>query len=153
MDLSNFKAQINERTGARELTGPAKFLGWSVDQNTNEIREDFNSNGTKYRIARIETVNSHGEVFETTALVYEGNFSHPDANFVEGRDYLTTISEGVDEDDRRMYFRMSHLEIGVRITKDEFGFDSLFEQANESNESETEEVAETETAMDLNDSF
>jgi len=151
---SNVRTQVNAQTGAREIQLPAKFKGFVTDQ-AGDIMERENSNGTTYRLARVEVVNqTTGEVTNPIALVYEGNYSHSEANFQEGESYLCTVSEGVEDDDDSVYFRLSHLQSTQRVTKDQFGFDALF-GSSETTEGETvsEAVEETEGAVNLDEAF
>lgn len=150
---SNVRTQVNSVTGAREIQMPATFKGWVTDP-VGDIMQRENSNGTVYQMARVEVVNQNtGEITRPVALVYEGNFNHPEANFEEGEQYLCTISEGTDADDDSVYFRLSHLKSAQRVTKAQFGFDSLFGEGETSEGQAVSEAVEETQGVNLDEAF
>lgn len=158
------RTRINQVTGARELETVATFKGWATNAE-GEIIEQENVNGNRYRLANVSVVLPNGkggtQRSNETALVYEGNYEHDDADFQEGEDYLTTVSESTDDSDDRFYTRMSHLTRGVRLTKANFGeaFDSVFEESGEESasvqevESEVTETVDQETGEVIEETF
>ena len=75
-----------------------------------------NSNGKNYRICTVEFENSKGDIQQSSASIYEGNYSK---GVTVGKTYLTQVSIV----DSKAYLQMSHLENAARATADAFGFE------------------------------
>lgn len=107
-------------TGFRGNTN-AKLIGQLSDQ----VFE--NKNGTKYRLATVEI---NGK--RITAMVYEGNFSHPDADFQDGGTYSATVDAVIGEDGKPsgdLLVSLSHLAQAGRATIKDLGV--VFETEDE----------------------
>lgn len=118
----------NEVTGKREATGNAKLISMS-----DKVQQ--NSNRTNYKVATVEYITPKeggAKPVRATALVYEGNYAHPEADFQEGQEYLITVSEG---DERGTIARLSHLQGGgARVSNEAFGFGATAPATSEQEE-------------------
>jgi len=107
-------------TGFRGNT-PAKLVG----QLSEQVFE--NKNGTKYRLATVEI---NGKRF--TAMVYEGNYSHPEADFQDGGTFSATVDAVIGEDGKPsgdLLISLSHLAQAGRATIKDLGV--VFETSDE----------------------
>ena len=81
-----------------------------------------NKNGNKYAVATIKFVDVKKNEQVVSAMVYEGNLTHKDADFVVGREYLTTAVITERDGKPSVIMQMSHLPYrGELATADMFG--------------------------------
>lgn len=80
-----------------------------------------NVNSKKYVVATCKFTDAKGVERTVSAMVYEGNLTHKDANFVVGRKYLTTATITERDGKPSVIMQMSHLEyVGELATADMF---------------------------------
>ena len=114
--MKNYVQQLNPVTNQVEWTTSAKLV---VDP-SNTILE--NVNGTKYRLCTIEVVNPKtGELFQTTAQIYENNFNK---GVEAGKEYQCTLTEGTDGSGN-LLFRISHLPAAQRLSLKDLGLTKM----------------------------
>lgn len=107
------KTTINSVTGLPRVSFEGKLLN-------NLSTEVFtNTNGKKYKLATIQYKTIKGEVKQTSAMVYEGNYAHENANFVIGNTYLATAT--VVESGKDPIITLSHLTANERASASDFG--------------------------------
>lgn len=106
------KTTINSVTGLPQVSFEGKLL------NTLSEQVFQNSNGKNYKLATIEYVNAKGATKQTTAMVYEGNYSHANANFVIGNKYLATAT--IVEAGKDPIITLSHLAATERASAEDF---------------------------------
>ena len=141
----DFQKKVYEGQVSFEATLQAKLvsIGDTILQN---------SKGTEYVLCQVEMPNKDGQPIVRNAMIYSGNYTHPEANWVVGNSYLTTVT--ITEGRTDALVKVSHLQQAQRASVQDFGFDLAeadFAEtvANEdfANENEefltTEQIAET----------
>lgn len=80
-----------------------------------------NVNNKKYVVATCKFTDVKGVERTVSAMVYEGNLTHKDSNFVVGKKYLTTATITERDGKPSVIMQMSHLEyVGELATADMF---------------------------------
>lgn len=107
---------------------PAKLIGSLSTQGGPEGDGWFeNRKGTRYKLATVEI---NGK--KVTAMIYEGNVNHPDANFQDGGTYSATVDAVIGEDGKpngELIISLSHLEQAGRATVKDLGV--VFDEVDE----------------------
>jgi hypothetical protein len=75
-----------------------------------------NTNGTNYKIVTVEFEDTNGNIIQSSASIFEGNYTK---GVEVGKSYLTTVR--ISADRKQTYLQMSHLENASRAEASAFG--------------------------------